>query len=235
MKEKIKNLLELQELDIKIHSIRDELKDVPEKLDSLNSKLSSDEQKINNIKNQVSDLDSEVSSLQNQTSDVDSMILKLEEKLFSINSSKEFEALQKETGDLKRKKIEIENEELKIMEQIESSNKSLEVLVSKFNDEVEPLKVEIEKLELEVKSSDSRINTIETQRIEVAKNVDKELLQIYDSLLIHRTPVAVEAKDGMCGHCFMRIPPQTYIKVLELNEIVLCPSCKKKILIPDLG
>ena len=92
MKEKIKNLLELQELDIKIHSIRDELKDVPERLDSLNSKLSSDEQKINNIKNQVSDLDSEVSSLQNQTSDVDSMILKLEEKLFSINSSKEFEA-----------------------------------------------------------------------------------------------------------------------------------------------
>ena len=73
------------------------------------------------------------------------MILKLEEKLFSINSSKEFEALQKETGDLKRKKIEIENEELKIMEQIESSNKSLEVLVSKFNDEEEPLKVEIEK------------------------------------------------------------------------------------------
>ncbi|MEC9381639.1 MAG: C4-type zinc ribbon domain-containing protein, partial [Thermodesulfobacteriota bacterium] len=79
------------------------------------------------------------------------------------------------------------------------------------------------------------ISSVESSRNEIAKNVDEQLLKIYQKLLLHNPPVAVEAKDGMCGHCFMKIPPQTYIKVLELNEIILCPSCTKKILIPDLS
>ena len=115
MKEKIKNLLELQKLDMTIQGIRDNLKEVPEKLSELNSKMNTDEEKINNLKNEISNLGKEVNNLQTQTEDIDAMVVKLEEKLFSINSSKEFEALQKETGDLKRRKLEIENDELKIM------------------------------------------------------------------------------------------------------------------------
>ena len=37
---------------------------------------------------------------------IDNKISDQEEKLFSISSTREFEALQKETGDLKRLKIE---------------------------------------------------------------------------------------------------------------------------------
>ena len=53
MKEKIKNLLELQKLDMTIQGIRDNLKEVPEKLSELNSKMNTDEEKINNLKNEM--------------------------------------------------------------------------------------------------------------------------------------------------------------------------------------
>ena len=45
----------------------------------------------------------------NEIDSIDNKISEQEEKLFSINSTKEFEALQKETGDLKRLKLEIED------------------------------------------------------------------------------------------------------------------------------
>ena len=49
----------------------------------------------------------------NEIDSIDNKISEQEEKLFSINSTKEFEALQKETGDLKRLKLEIEDSQIK--------------------------------------------------------------------------------------------------------------------------
>ena len=58
--------------------------------------------------------------------------------MFSINSTKEFEALQKETGDLKRLKLGIEDNQIKLMENLENSQKSLNENEAKFNEEIEP-------------------------------------------------------------------------------------------------
>ena len=214
MKDEIKSLLDLQKLDTQIADIQATVKEVPDKILSLNTKIKDDEAKIDNLDSKIEDLNKEISSFQNQTMDINEKIKTLEDKLFSISSSKEFEALQKETGDLKRKKIEVEDSELKIMEQVESSTKDLELLQSRFDEELSPLKDEIKELESVLQKS--------------------EILKVYTRLLTYSPPVVAEAKGEVCGHCYMKIPPQTYIKVLQENEIILCP-CSKKILTPEIS
>ena len=120
------------------------------------------------------------------------------------------------------------------MEEIESSTKDLESLQSRFDEELSPLKEEIKKLESELKGSESEIEVIKNDRPGIIKNIDDEILKIYTKLLSNNPPVAIETKGEICGHCYMKIPPQTYIKILQFNEIILCP-CSKKILIPEIN
>jgi hypothetical protein len=57
--------------------------------------------------------------------EIDIKMKDIEDKLFSINSTKEFEALQKEAGDLKRKKLESEELLLRRVEALEFSARTL--------------------------------------------------------------------------------------------------------------
>ena len=160
--------------------------------------------------------------------EIEEKVKLIEEKLFSINSTKEFEALQKETGDLKRKKIEIEDSLIKVMEEIETNKEDSKKTQENFESEILPMKGQIEELELELNESRTEVESLSNQRLDLAKNADKDFLKIYERLCSsNKPPIISETNSEICGHCNMKIPPQTYIKVLQSKEIVLAPCCKK--------
>lgn len=234
MIEKIKPLLEIQSIDIRISTIESEFKEIPGEISSINHKIKSEETKIENLTEKISNLESLSKDLQTSISEIEEKVKLIEEKLFSINSAKEFEALQKETGDLKRKKLEIEDNQLKTMEEIEYYNKDYETTKSNFELEILPTKDKIDELEKTLNKSKQEIETLNKQRIELSKEADADFLKIYNRLSTNNNPPIIsETTSEICGHCNMKIPPQIYIKVLQGKEIVLAPCCKK-ILIPKI-
>ena len=96
----------------------------------------------------------------NEIDSIDNKISEQEEKLFSINSTKEFEALQKETGDLKRLKLEIEDSQIKTMESADSSKKALAEMEEFFTNDIEPLKNQIETLKSKLKEYTDKIRLL---------------------------------------------------------------------------
>jgi len=234
MIDKIKPLLEIQNIDIRISTIENEFKEIPDEISSINYKIKSEETKIENLTEKISALESLSKNFQIDISDIEEKVKQIEEKLFSIKSAKEFEALQKETGDLKRKKLEIEDNQLKTMEEIESFNKDFETTKSNFELEVLPSKDKIDELEMALNKSKEEIEILNKQRIELSNEADTEFLKIYNRLSTNNNPPIISETTGeVCGHCNMKIPPQIYIKVLQGKEIVLAPCCKK-ILIPKI-
>ena len=121
MIEKIKPLLEIQKLDIQISEIENSYKKLPEKISDINQIINIEEKKIESLNQKVSELELASKGYEKDVLEIEEKVKLIEEKLFSISSTKEFEALQKETGDLKRKKIEIEDSLIKVMEEIETN------------------------------------------------------------------------------------------------------------------
>lgn len=234
MIDKIKPLLEIQSLDIKISEIENSFKGIPGKISDINQTIKIEENKIENLNQKVLELESSSKSYQNDVTDIEDKVKLIEEKLFSINSTKEFEALQKETGDLKRKKIEIEDRLIKVMEEIESSKEDSIKTKENFEKEILPMKDEIAELEVELNKSKTEIESMNINRLELSKHADNDYLKIYERLSSNNKPPVISETTGeICGHCNMKIPPQIYIKVLQSKEIVLAPCCKK-ILIPKI-
>ena len=228
MIEKIKPLLEIQKLDIQISEIENSYKKLPEKISDINQIINIEEKKIENLNQEVSELELASKGYEKNVLEIEEKIKLIEEKLFSINSTKEFEALQKETGDLKRKKIEIEDSLIKVMEEIETKKEDSKKTQENFESEILPMKGQIEELELELDESKTKVESLSNQRLDLAKNADKDFLKIYERLCSsNKPPIISETNSEICGHCNMKIPPQTYIKVLQSKEIVLAPCCKK--------
>ena len=133
MQKKINEFLELQKIDIDIAEFEKTFETVPTKLNELRNKIDLEERKMVNLKEKIESQNLELKELNLEVESANQKIEALEEKLFSINSTKEFEALQKETGDLKRLKLGIEDNQIKLMENLENSQKSLNENEAKFN------------------------------------------------------------------------------------------------------
>jgi len=232
MENKLLEFLKLQKIDIDISDFKKTFENIPKEIDVLENKISTEEIKINNLNDKISVLEKELDDYNSQIETIDTKIKNQEDKLFTINSNKEFEALQKETGDLKRLKIEIEDKQLKTMENLELSKGNLNNFTSQFQTDIEPLKEEIKKLENNLKECNEKKETLIADRNQITKTLDENILIQYESLLEDNPPVIVSAIGETCGQCFLTIPPQTYIKVLQQKEIVNCPHCRK-ILIPE--
>ncbi|MBT3795814.1 hypothetical protein HOG00_05050 [bacterium] len=234
MIEKIKPLLVIQNLDIEILKIQNNFRELPNKIFSLNNRINSEETKIKNLSQKISELESISTNLQDDIADIEDKVRANAEKVMRVKTKEELEALEKETGDLKRRKIEIEDNQIKAMEEIESCKKDSEVRNANFQEEILPMKDEISELEKELNDSKEEVGLLDDERAKLIKEVDKDFLKIYERLSSNNNPpIIAETRGEVCGHCNMKIPPQVYIKVLQSKEIVLTPCCKK-ILIPKI-
>ena len=232
MEEKITQFLELQKIDIEIADFEKTFENLPKEIQELEFKIQSEIKKIDNLKEKINTYEQDMKNHNSEIEVIDNKISDQEEKLFSISSTREFEALQKETGDLKRLKIEKEDLQIKTMESLDEAKKSLSEMEEVFKNDIEPLKTQINSLEAELKECNEKREVLKISRKSKTKELDKEFLTQYESLLEDKPPVIVPAIGETCGECFLTIPPQTYIKVLQKNEIVNCPHCRK-ILIPQ--
>ena len=157
------------------------------------------------------------------------------EKVMRVKTKEELEALEKETGDLKRRKIEIEDNQIKAMEEMETCKKDSDASNTSFEEEILPMKSEISELEKMLNESKEEVGLLDDERSKLIKEVDKDFLKIYERLSSNnKPPIIAETSGEVCGHCNMKIPPQVYIKVLQGKEIVLAPCCKK-IIIPKIA
>ena len=235
MIEKIKPLLEIQNLDMQILEIQNNFKELPEKIFSLNNKIKSEENKIENLSQKVIELESISTNLQNDITDIEDKVKANTEKVMRVKTKEELEALEKETGDLKRRKIEIEDNQIKAMEEMETCKKDSDANNTSFEEEILPMKSEISELEKVLNESKEEVGLLDDERSKLIKEVDKDFLKIYERLSSNnKPPIIAETSGEVCGHCNMKIPPQVYIKVLQGKEIVLAPCCKK-IIIPKIA
>ena len=232
MQDKINQFLKLQKIDIEIAEFEKSFEKLPKEISAMETKIDSENIKINNLKEKINELEKEMKNYNNEIDSIDNKINEQEEKLFSINSTKEFEALQKETGDLKRLKLEIEDSQIKTMESTDNSKKALTEMEQFFLSEIEPLTSQIETLKSKLKEYTDKKDKLSIERDSKTKTLDQDFLIRYESLMIDNPPVIVPAIGETCSYCCLTIPPQTYIKVLQKTEVVSCPHCRK-ILIPE--
>jgi len=229
IKEEIRKLIELQKIDSHLLNLKQqkdvikpgELARLKETLESKKTELSSKEEAIKQIqiKRKEKELDLETR---------EEAIRKAQAQLYQLKTNQEYKAKLREIESLKADVSVVEEDIIRILDELEKKNKELKEVQEKLQEEEDKIKKEISKIEAEIKNLEAEIKNLENKRNILASEVDKNILKKYEYLLQHRGGLAiVPLRNGSCGGCFMNLPPEITNKVKQYKDLVQCEMCAR--------
>ena len=116
----IKEIIELQKIDIKLQEIASLLGDLPVKVDSLKNEEIALIESVENGKKRLKEIELELNKCDSSIEEIKEKIDKHKDQLFLVTNNKQYDALQLEIDHLKSNMDEFENKLLEFSEEKET-------------------------------------------------------------------------------------------------------------------
>jgi len=158
-------------------------------------------------------------------------ISKLEDRAVKgeIKTNKEFQAHRFEIELAKKKKGEIEDQLLLLMELVDTKKKELTRVEEAVKTSEQRFNAEKTTLEGSVGALEAELAEVTRKRKEMAAGVEPSLLRTYEKLRVTRKGQALAGvtKEGNCRACRLQIEPQVVSDVKRANKVLTCSYCHR--------
>jgi predicted nucleic acid-binding Zn-ribbon protein len=145
-----------------------------------------------------------------------------------IKNIKELQALQREIEQIRQSNGELEEELIRIMEEMEGINSEIKTKQEDLASLQEQWKQKQDELQMQISGIDQAVTEASTRRQSIAAQVAGDLISRYELIFSRRGGMAVvEVAGGICQGCYMNIPPQLWNEIIKSEKVNLCPSCQR--------
>jgi len=145
-----------------------------------------------------------------------------------IKNIKELQALQREIDLMRQANGELEEELIKIMQQmdgIKAQMQAKEAEMAALHDDWERQQ---QALGAQITGIDRAVTEAANRRQSIAAQITGDLISRYELIFSRRGGTAVvEVSGGICQGCYMNIPPQLSNEIIRSDKVHLCPSCQR--------
>ncbi len=234
LEEQIKLLVELQGLDTQIFRSERELASVPDELKrwdegfkerTINLKRLEDGVKMLQVKRKEKEVDLESK---------EGNIKKLQTQLYQVKTNREYSALEQEIGRIRADDSIIEEEIIKLLDEIDLENQKIVKEREDLKKEEDDLSERKKKREAEASVVRAELARLKTHRTEIASRVNKPILAKYERIVRSKDGLAVvPAVNETCQGCFRMLPPQVINEIRMKDEIILCDNCARILYIEE--
>lgn len=161
---------------------------------------------------------------------------KLQVQLFQLKTNKEYSAMQKEIEGFKADKSVLEEEVLRIMEEIDGAKAQVVAEREQLKVREAELKSRLDAIEQESQKMRASAEELKAKRREALPKVDPGILAQYERILERKEGTALVPVVGdSCGGCHMILPPQAVNEVLANTRLVPCESCARILYVETNG
>ncbi|MCX7726866.1 MAG: hypothetical protein N2053_08450 [Chitinispirillaceae bacterium] len=224
----LKYLIKLQEIDLKIKEQENAKKQLPLELKKLQEQIELCEKALKAIKDSILEKIKEKEKWEEQIQKATSGLQKSNEKLNSIKTNREYDAVHAEIENFKsiisssEQKKKAVGEEIEKLKQTESEKLAE---VDKVKNENLP---QIKELQEKINSIDSVISSINKDRESILPHISKPILRQYEQMRIRRKNglvVSCITSERVCSVCHKVLEPQYYNEVKKATKVILCQGC----------
>lgn len=172
------------------------------------------------------DLHTELSRIESDVAVVDARRVRDAERLASSSNSKEAQGLESELASLARRKSDLEDAELEVMERLEQADSAVaeqETLIADTNAQGAELSADAKRV---VAEATAAFDAASRDRAAVAGSVPADLLALYDKLA-ERSAGAAFLRARTCEGCHMVLSGTDLNALRQAAEdaVVMCPEC----------
>ncbi len=235
LKEEIRKLIELQELDSRIHSLlhnKDE--EIPSKLEELKNNFNEKKSLLSSFEEKVKQLQLRRKDKELDLSAKEENVKKAQSQLYQLKTNKEYQAKLVEISSLKADVSLIEEDIINLLDELEKAEKELNDAKKKLEEDEKKFKEEESRLKEETKQLEIQINNLKDKRKIIADSIDNNILSTYERLLKTRNGIAIASVENEnCSACHMRVTAQTINEIKMYKDLVFCEMCVRILYIKE--
>jgi predicted nucleic acid-binding Zn-ribbon protein len=233
LREQLKALEHLQELDLKVDGLNQKKSAIPAALKGVEDALSRARQAVQTKENAIA----EIEKVQRQTKAAmdlnNDRLSRANGKLESVANSQEYQAATKEIEQLRKLNLSLEDQTKKSVQDLETAQKELATANEKLAQAQGERDAQAQNLSGETGKFDQEIQAVNQERAQFTSKVDPRILSQYNRVRGARAGLGiVPAIGGRCKGCNMMVPPQLYIEVQRGTALQQCPSCHRILFAP---
>ncbi|MBN1571764.1 MAG: hypothetical protein JW984_01060 [Deltaproteobacteria bacterium] len=234
MKEDIQQLINLQEIDLELETIRRERDQIPTKIASLNRELQDLETELASEKERLDEDEKEKKLKETELRDEEEKLKKSRDKLNAVKTNKEYKAVLKEVEDHNKQNSLLEERILVLMDQLDSLRNTVNGLESRLVERRAEIGTEVEGLTKKTEEIDKSIESKQDEREKLLAKIDPKYSENYNRLSKRLGgTVVVGVSRGICTGCYMNLPPQFFNEMLRDLDIKVCPNCSRLIFLKE--
>lgn len=234
LRDQIKNLLQLQEIDTHIEVIRQERDEAPARVADLEKHLADKKSRQETADAQKAELEAARAELEEKIKDSNRKAKRSQIRMNDIKNSRQLQAVQKELEDLKMYREEWEEQLMLLVDDLEAVNRALEGAVEGMDELESNLKAEKGDLDTTVADMDGEIKGLTKDRTKYADDLPVHIIDRYEFIRSRLNDTAVAPViGGICQVCHMALPPQSFIELRRMEDLMTCPSCQRIIYYVD--
>jgi uncharacterized protein len=228
LREKLKALEELQQIDLDAGGVRAEAEGIPQRRAEIESAVAVAKKAYEGEKARLEDNERERRQIESLLGMERDKVKKWEGRLGDIKTPREYAALSREI-DIARKTNESQHEQLKTLGTAAGElQKVVETSAEALSEREMGAKDELDALVKREGEFAARLRDLAARRAEAAKKVDPGLLSKYENIKRRRAGIAVCAVVGnTCSGCNRNIPPQLSIVLRRADSVETCPNCNR--------
>lgn len=222
----IKNVIELQQVDLKIAELTRQIESLPAQIRDRQSRLDEFIHEYEARKKRLGANQRERRDLEDDIKAIQEKIGKHKDQRYQVKTNEQFRAMTKEIEGEEAKVREIEDEILEKMLEAEELQKYTQEAAARLEGEKARVAAEIAHLAAEQRVDDGARRELQARREQLEGSLSESTRAIYQRRILGRRGLAVaEVREGFCTACNVLLRPQVYNDVRTNEFLLTCENC----------
>lgn len=233
MTEKLEPVKRLHMFDRRLANINRDLKLLPRRLEEIRASFSAQQERIEGLERRRERLTITRKQKNEFLEQERGHLQALENKQMQVTNERQAEAVMREIESSKRLISNVEEEVLRFDADIEDVDGRITELRKEIDEGLAEFSDEIAEIEKKIEDRKAELESKQAERGELTARVDPATLSKYERIRANQEFALAVVRDDLCHACFMHLPPQLFNQVQRGEEIQLCPSCHRILVLPD--
>jgi predicted nucleic acid-binding Zn-ribbon protein len=227
VREELRALVRLAEIDGSAREIRKELDELPKTLQNMKLDVSRLEQMLEAERRSLEEARALRASHESEIAKSNEALARAKSKGAKAKNAREVEASERELEGVRRSMKDREEEKGRLAQAIAQKTSSLGDREAKLAEFRQLHDAEAVQANARIAELEKQIATVTAGRDAILGTLSKTILARYERVRTrHAVPVS-EVIDGTCMGCRMHIPPQQFITLHRAESIEQCPFCHR--------
>ncbi len=221
----LEHLIHLQSLENASDDARRELDELPARHAALDARVAETEGRVNEAKQKFAEAQAARREHEKELAVVQGRLTKYKDQLMLVKTNKEYQAMQHEIAAAEHDVRSREDRILEHMEVAEVQGRLVKETEAALTQEHTAIDSEREALDARKAALESTIERLGRDRDGLRPTIGVEAMRLFDDLSQRRGIAVVEARDGHCTFCHVRLRPQVFNEIRRNDKLVQCDSC----------